>query len=77
MTKRRDKAVDLVKSVIEVERQLLGLVLDLVPDEARKHLRASHKEKLLAVRALLDARIKRMEDTERRAKKAPQKVKVE
>jgi len=34
----------------------------LVPAEARRHLRAAQRERLLAVRAFVDAAIKRTED---------------
>jgi len=35
----------------------------LLPAEARKHLRAAQRERLLAVRALIDEAIKRTEET--------------
>jgi len=69
--------VDLVKSLMGIEKQLLDLVFDFVPEDVKTHLRASQKERLLAVRALLDARIKRLEESGTKARKRPQKVKVE
>jgi len=42
------------------------------------HLRAARKEKLLAIRAILDAKIKDIETKEKnKVRKKPQKVKVE
>lgn len=77
MARTRDKIVDLVNSVVEVEKQFLGLLLEFVPQEAKKHVRAAHKEKLLALRALLDARIKQLEGDEGGTRRRPKKVKVE
>jgi hypothetical protein len=77
MARTRDKVVDLVNSVVEVEKHFLGLLLDFVPQEARKHVRAAHKEKLLALRALLDARIKQLEEDQGGTRRRPKKVKVE
>ena len=77
MAKTRDKIVDLVNSVVEVEKRFLGLLLDFVPQEAKKHVRAAHREKLLALRALLDARIKQLDENPGGARRGPKKVKVE
>lgn len=49
MAKKQNEAVKLVNSLFEVEKHFLELLLDFVPEEARKHLRAARKEKLLAV----------------------------
>ncbi len=40
-----------------------SIVRRLLPPEARKHLRAAQRERLLAVRALIDAAIQRTEET--------------
>ena len=77
MAKRRDKVVDLVDSMFEVERRIVELFLDVVPEEAKKHARAARKEKLLAMRAILDARIKHLEDQEKKGRKRRQKVPVQ
>jgi hypothetical protein len=78
MAKKQDEAVKLVDSLFEVEKHFLELLLDFVPEEARKHLRAARKEKLLAVRAILDAKIKDIETKEKtKSKRNPQKVKVD
>jgi hypothetical protein len=42
-------------------RGLIGLWRDLMPPEARKHLRAARKEQLLAARALVDHWIERVD----------------
>ena len=46
------------------------------PESARSHLRAAHKEDLLALRSLIDAAIEWMEKTEKPEKKR-EKVEVE
>ena len=78
MAKKQEEAVKLVNSLFEVEKHFLELLLDFVPEEARKHLRAARKEKLLAVRAILDAKIKDIKTKEKtKGRRKPQKVKVE
>jgi hypothetical protein len=42
-----------------------SIVRRLLPPEARKHLRAAQRERLLAVRAVVDAAIQRTEDAPR------------
>jgi hypothetical protein len=42
-----------------------SLVRRLLPPEARKHLRAAQRERLLAVRAVIDAAIQRTEESPR------------
>lgn len=81
MAKKSDKVVDFFNSVFDVQRKFLDLFLDFVPEgakKAKKHLRTAHKENLLALREILDSRIKNLEEKEKGAKKkGPQKVKVE
>lgn len=78
MAKKQEKVVNLVNSMLDVERNFWDLFLDFVPQEARKHLRAARREKLLALRSLLDAKIKDLEEDQKAADKArPQKVKVQ
>ena len=78
MAKKQEEAVKLVNSLFEVERHFMELLLDFVPEEARKHLRAARKEKMLAIRAILDAKIKEIEKKEKtKSKRKPQKVKVQ
>lgn len=77
MARKRDKVVDLVNSLIDVERQLIEVVFDFVPREARKHLRSARREKLLAIRSILDARIKALEEDDKPARPRRQKVDVE
>ncbi len=78
MAKKQEEVVKLVNSLFEVEKHFLEFLLDFVPEEARKHLRAARKEKLMAVRAILDAKIKDIETKEKnKGKRKPQKVKIE
>ena len=78
MAKKREKVVNLVNSMFDVERNFWDLFLDFVPHEAKKHLAAARKEKLLALRSILDAKIKDLEEAEKKERtKRPQKVKVE
>jgi hypothetical protein len=77
MAKKQEKVVNLVNSMLDVEKSFWDLFLDFVPQEAKKHLSAARREKLLAVRSILDAKIKNLEESEKAAgKKSPQKVKV-
>lgn len=78
MAKKQDEVINLVNSLFDVEKHFLEILFDFVPEEAKKHLRAARKEKLLAVRAILDAKIKDLEKKETtKDKRRPQKVKVE
>ena len=76
MAKKQEKVVDLVNSMLDVERHFWDLFLDFVPEQAKKHLKAARKEKLMALRSLLDAKIERLEEN-KSDKKKPQKVKVD
>ena len=49
----------------------------IVPDETRGHVRAAHKEMLLALRSLVDAAIVREEEAEKKADKRRTKIEVE
>jgi len=78
MAKKHEKIVNLVNSMLDVERNFWDLFLDFVPEEAKRHLKAARKEKLLALRAILDTRIKDLEEEKKaRNRRRPQKVKVE
>jgi len=78
MAKKQDKVVDLINSLFDAERHFLDLLFDFVPTEAKKHLMAARREKLLAFRSILDAKIKDLEEAANKAgKRKPQKVKVE
>lgn len=76
MAKKREKVVNLVNAMLDVEKGFWDLCLDFVPDDARQHLRTARKEKLLALKAILDARIENIEQEGKTGKKKPQKVKV-
>lgn len=76
--KRQDKAVDLVNALFDAEHHFLDLVLDFIPEEARRHMNAARKERLLALRSFLDNRIRSLEEEEKdTGKRKSQKVKVE
>lgn len=77
MAKKREKVVNLVNAMLDVERNFWDLFLDFVPDDAKKHLRTARKEKLLALRSLLDVKIKVLEEEGKAGGKKPQKVKVQ
>lgn len=78
MAKKKEKVVNLVNSMLDVERDFWDLFFDFVPGETKKHLKAARREKLLALRSLLDAKIKDLEEENKKAgKRGPQKVKVE
>jgi hypothetical protein len=78
MAKKKEKVVNLVNSMLDVERDFWDLFLDFIPEETKKHLKAARREKLLALRSLLDAKIKDLEEEGKKAsKRRPQKVKVE
>lgn len=49
----------------------------LVPPEARRHLRAAQRERLLAVRAFIDAAIKRTEENPQERPRRPESVRIE
>ena len=76
--KKQERVVDLVNSMLDVERNFWDLFLDFVPAEAKRHLKAARREKLLALRSILDAKIKDLEKEEAKTRKRrPQKVKVQ
>jgi hypothetical protein len=78
MAKRHEKVTNLVNSMLDAEKNFWDLFLDFVPQEAKKHLKAARKEKLMALRSILDAKIEHLEEDEKKAsKKGPQKVKVQ
>lgn len=77
MAQKQEKVANLVNAMLDVERNFWDLFLDFIPEDARKHLRAARKEKLMAVRSILDARIKSLEKEGKNEKKKPQKVKVQ
>ena len=78
MAKKKEKVVNLVNSMLDVERDFWDLFFDFVPEETKEHLKAARREKLLALRSLLDAKIKDMEEEGKKTgKKRPQRVKVE
>jgi hypothetical protein len=78
MAKKKEKVVNLVNSMLDVERDFWDLFLDFVPEETKKHLKAARKEKLLALRSLLDAKVNEMDqESKKTGKRRPQRVKVE
>ena len=72
MAKRREKMEKLVNAMLDVERNFWEVMLDPIPEDAKKHYRAARRERLLAMRSLLDARIKSMEEEAKEGKRKPQ-----
>ena len=72
MTKRKEKMEKLVDAMLDVERNFWDLLLDPVPEDAKKHYRAARKERLLALRSLLDARIRALEEGHKGGKRKAQ-----
>ncbi len=71
------KIADLFNSLVVVKKHTQELLLGCIPEEMRKHLRTSCMERLLALRALLDSAISRLEEKKETEKKKAEKVKVE
>ena len=77
MVSRKQKVVDLVSSLFDIEKKVVDLVIEAIPAEARKHAKTARKEQLLALRAMLDSRIKSLEEDEKKVRKGPTRVEVE
>ena len=77
MAGKKDKIIELVNSLFDIERKVVDLVLDAVPGDVRVHAQAARKEQLLALRALLDSSIKKLDEDDKKSKKGPKKVEVE
>ena len=77
MAGKKDKIIELVNSLFDIERKVVDLVLDAVPEDVRVHAQAARKEQLLALRALLDSSIKKLDEDDKKSKKGPKKVEVE
>ena len=75
--RKEDKITGLINSLIDAKRYALELLLSGVSEEVKKHIQASHKERLLALRALLDSAITHLEEKKETKKKKPEKVKIE
>lgn len=58
------------------ERRPRAVLERMVPPEVRVHLRASQRERLLALRAWLDVAIKRTEEASERPRR-PESVRIE
>lgn len=74
MAKRKEKMEKLVDAMLDVERNFWDLLLDPVPEDAKKHYRAARKERLMALRSLLDARIKALEEGGKEGKRRAQRA---
>ena len=75
--KQENNVMDLINSLTEAKKNAMALLLWGIPEEVKKHLLASCKERLLAIRALIDSAISRMEAEKKSEKKNPQKVNIE
>jgi hypothetical protein len=75
---KENKLVSLINSLMDVKRYALELFLGGVPKEVKKHIQTARKERLLALRALVDSAITHLEEEEKEAeRKKPEKVKIE
>lgn len=72
-----NKIADLINSLMDMKKHALELLLGGIPEEVKKHIRTSHKERLLALRALLDTAITRLEKEKEPEKKKTEKVKID
>lgn len=70
LEERPERSFDLLRVTLPVPR------LFRLPKEARRHLRAARRERLLALRELVDAAIERMEQSEGPPRKA-RRVEIE
>ena len=78
MTKEQEnKIVALIDSLNNVKIHTLELLMGGIPEEVIKHIRTSYKERLLALRGLLDLAITRFGEEKKSEKKKPEKVKIE
>ncbi len=66
-TVERDKPMGWLQLMGEFKRTMKATVGAPMPGDFWSHMRASHKERLLAVRSLIDAQIERIEEREARA----------
>ncbi len=58
-------------------RRPRALVERMVPPEVRAHLRAARREQLLAVRALVDSAITRLDEGPRERPRRPESVRID
>lgn len=72
-----NKIADLINSLMDMKKHALELLLGGIPEEVKKHIRTSYKERLLALRALLDTAITRLEKEKEPEKKKTEKVKID
>jgi len=72
-----NKITDLINSLMDVKKHALEFLLGGIPEEVKKHIRTSYKERLLALRALLDTAITRLEKEKEPEKKKTEKVKID
>ncbi len=66
-TVESDKPMGWLQLMGEFKRTMKATMGAPMPGDFWQHMRASHKERLLAVRSLLDARITRIEEREAQA----------
>jgi len=64
----RERPMGWLQLLGEIGRTAKASMGGMMPAEFWEHMRASHKEQLLAMRSLIDARIARIEEREAQAK---------
>ena len=72
-----NKIANLINSLTDVKKNAMELLLGGIPGEVKKHIRLSYKERLLALRAVIDSGISRLEKEKETEKKKTEKVKIE
>ena len=75
--KEENTIMDFINSLTEVRKNAISLLLRGMPEEAKNHLLTSYKERLLAMRSLIDTGISRLEEEKKSKKENPQKVDIE
>jgi hypothetical protein len=68
VAEERQRPMGWLQLMGEIRRTMKANMGDPIPPEFRQHMQASHKERLLAMRSLIDARIAHIEELEAQAK---------
>ncbi len=67
MTRKSDQVYNLFNALEDVKSSTLELLCGCLPRDVGKHLRAARRERLLALRSMIDAALERMEEAEEAA----------
>lgn len=69
MEKREEERVEWVEHLSKAFEAFIRDLRGVLPEETHKHLQASRKELLLALRSLLDREIEKLEEEPKKARK--------